>query len=41
MDESRHWFILALIAGTGWLVYQLAPVITPFVMIHWSTAWKS
>jgi predicted PurR-regulated permease PerM len=32
MDESRHWFILALIAGTGWLVYQLAPVITPFVI---------
>jgi predicted PurR-regulated permease PerM len=32
MNESRHWFILALIAGIGWLTYQLAPVITPFVI---------
>ncbi len=30
--DSRHWFILALIIGTGWLVYQLAPVITPFAI---------
>lgn len=32
MNESRNWFILALIAGGGWLLYLLAPVITPFVM---------
>lgn len=32
MSESRNWFILALIAGAGWLLYHLAPVITPFVI---------
>lgn len=32
MSESRNWFILALVAGTGWLLYVLAPVITPFVL---------
>jgi predicted PurR-regulated permease PerM len=32
MNDSRSWFILALIAGTGWLLYLLAPVITPFAM---------
>jgi len=32
MSESRNWFILALIVGTGWLFYLLAPVITPFVI---------
>lgn len=32
MTESRSWFILALIAATGWLLYLLAPVITPFVI---------
>ena len=32
MNESRNWFILALIAGSGWLLYHLAPVITPFVI---------
>jgi len=32
MSDSRGWFILALIAGTGWLLYLLAPVITPFVL---------
>jgi len=31
MNDSRNWFILALIAGGGWLLYLLAPVITPFV----------
>ena len=32
MNESRGWFVLALIAGIGWLFYLLAPVITPFVI---------
>ena len=32
MNESRNWFILALIVGSGWLLYHLAPVITPFVI---------
>ncbi len=32
MNESRNWFILACIAGTGWLLYLLAPVLTPFVI---------
>jgi predicted PurR-regulated permease PerM len=32
MADSRHWFILALTVGTGWMIYQLAPVITPFVI---------
>ena len=32
MNESRNWFVLALIVGIGWLFYLLAPVITPFVI---------
>lgn len=32
MTESRSWFILALIAAMAWLLYLLAPVITPFVI---------
>jgi predicted PurR-regulated permease PerM len=32
MNESRNWFILALIMSAGWLFYLLAPVITPFVL---------
>lgn len=32
MSESRQWFILALVACTGWVIYLLAPVITPFVL---------
>ena len=28
--ESRSWLTLAIIAGLGWLIYLLAPVITPF-----------
>jgi predicted PurR-regulated permease PerM len=31
-SESRGWFILALIIGLGWLIYVLAPVITPFAV---------
>jgi predicted PurR-regulated permease PerM len=30
--ESRQWFALVLLVLTGWLVYQLAPVITPFAI---------
>ena len=32
MNESRHWFVLALTLLLGWLVYRLAPVITPFAI---------
>jgi predicted PurR-regulated permease PerM len=31
-SESRNWSILALLVGTGWLIYLLAPVITPFAI---------
>jgi predicted PurR-regulated permease PerM len=30
--ESRGWFLLAFLAALGWLVYLLAPVITPFAV---------
>jgi predicted PurR-regulated permease PerM len=32
MSESRNWFILVLVIVMGWLIYALAPVITPFVI---------
>ena len=32
MSDSRHWFILVLVFALGWLIYALAPVITPFVI---------
>ncbi|MDX1569889.1 MAG: AI-2E family transporter [Xanthomonadales bacterium] len=32
MKESQRWFILAMLALTGWLVYLLAPILTPFAM---------
>ena len=31
-NDSRNWMILALLAGGGWFVYLLAPVITPFAI---------
>ena len=31
-SESRNWFILALAAITLWLIYLLAPILTPFVI---------
>ncbi len=31
-SDSRNWLLLALLAGGGWLVYLLAPVITPFAI---------
>ena len=30
--DSRGWLLLALLAGGGWLIYLLAPVITPFAI---------
>ncbi|KAA9133410.1 AI-2E family transporter [Marinihelvus fidelis] len=30
MNSSRGWFILALLVLGGWLLWRLAPVITPF-----------
>jgi predicted PurR-regulated permease PerM len=31
-SDSRNWLVLALLVGGGWLVYLLAPVITPFAI---------
>ena len=31
-SDSRNWLMLALLVGGGWLVYLLAPVITPFAI---------
>ena len=30
--EARQWFILALVVAGGWLLYLLAPVLTPFLL---------
>ena len=30
--DSRQWFILALLVAGGWLLYLLAPVLTPFLL---------
>jgi len=30
--DSRNWLMLALLVGGGWLIYLLAPVITPFAI---------
>lgn len=32
LADSRQWFILALVVAGGWLLYLLAPVLTPFLM---------
>ena len=32
MNANRSWLILALLVLLGWLVWQLAPVITPFAV---------
>lgn len=32
LADSRQWFILALVLAGGWLLYLLAPVLTPFLM---------
>ncbi len=31
LSDSQKWLVLAATAGTGWLLYLLAPVLTPFV----------
>lgn len=30
--DSRYWFFLVLLVLMGWLIYRLAPVITPFAI---------
>ncbi len=30
--DSHNWLIVALLAGTAWLIHLLAPVITPFAI---------
>ena len=32
LTESRKWWVLALVLATGWLVWLLAPILTPFAM---------
>jgi predicted PurR-regulated permease PerM len=32
LADSRQWFILALVLAGGWLLYLLAPVLTPFLL---------
>lgn len=32
LSDSQKWLILALIVLTGWLIYLLAPVLTPFLI---------
>ncbi|MFM8333909.1 MAG: AI-2E family transporter [Candidatus Methylumidiphilus sp.] len=31
MNDSQKWLLFASLAGLGWLVYLLSPVLTPFV----------
>ncbi len=31
-SDSRNWLVLTLLVGGGWLIYLLAPVITPFAI---------
>lgn len=32
MTDSQKWLVLTGVAGTGWLVYLLAPILTPFAV---------
>ena len=32
MSDSQKWLVLALVVLSGWLVYLLAPVLTPFLV---------
>ena len=32
MTDAQKWLALALVAGGGWLLYLLAPVLTPFMV---------
>jgi predicted PurR-regulated permease PerM len=31
-SESQRWYVLALLLFTGWLLYLLSPILTPFVV---------
>ncbi|MGH8477462.1 MAG: AI-2E family transporter [Methylococcales bacterium] len=32
MTDSQKWLVLAALAGTGWILYLLAPILTPFAV---------
>ncbi len=32
MTDSQKWMVLAAITGAGWLIYMLAPILTPFAV---------
>lgn len=32
MTDSQKWLVLAAIAGSGWLLFLLAPILTPFAV---------
>ena len=32
MTDAQKWLIVAVAAGFGWLVYLLAPILTPFAI---------
>ncbi|MGH8547103.1 MAG: AI-2E family transporter, partial [Methylococcales bacterium] len=32
MTDSQKWLVLAAVAGSGWLIYLLAPILTPFAV---------
>jgi predicted PurR-regulated permease PerM len=32
LSDSQKWFVLALILVSGWMIYLLAPVLTPFLI---------
>lgn len=32
LNDSQKWFLLAILTFSGWLVYLLAPVLTPFLI---------
>ena len=31
MTDSQKWLLLVVVVGVGWLIYLLAPILTPFV----------
>jgi predicted PurR-regulated permease PerM len=32
IPESKSWFVLAVVLALFWLIWKLAPVITPFAI---------
>ncbi len=32
LTDSQKWLVLAVVAGLGWLLYLLSPVLTPFLL---------